>query len=284
MKKRNTGLIFPTGTYQAPAFFWRGGDEFKEQEHLQADYIQAKKENSKARRELEEVKKEYEQVNELLSNRDKQACVLASALGGVSQITEQNSKLNRQIADLTLEISEIEEKITEASQRAQPSYIAQLEKERSTSYIAVERLSHELDTIEREMNNMSQEYYTLLTSDEWLDANAINAQHQIISKEKSKVRQEVNKSFEEQNYAKENKKEQTVRVRSEGNEHLMQLTDLSQKRDAFEINLYKAQHERFMAQTYGKIVISYKLEIISQLNEALSDLGLEEINVDDITA
>ena len=281
-KRRSTNLVFPPGTYQTPQFFWRGGDEFKEREHLQADYLQAKKEHTKAKRELEETKKEYEQVNELLSNRDKQACALASALGGGSQTTEENSKLNKQIAKLTLEISDIEDKISEASQRTQPVYISQLEKERATSYIAVEKLSHESDTLKREIDDMTQEFYALLTSQEWLDANNINAQHQIISREKAKMRQEVNRLFEEQNYAKENKKEQALRVRTDGNQHLMQLSDLSKKRDNLQNKLAKVQHERFMAQTYRRIMISSKLDIISQLNNALAELGLEQVNVEEL--
>ena len=310
MSRRHLGLMFPPGTCQTPNFYWRGGDLYKEPEHLQSDYMNAKNEHSKAKKELDEVKKEYEQVSEMFASKDKQAVALASSLGGDSKTTKENAELNKQIAQLTLDISEIEEKITEASNRAMPSYIAQLERERSSTYLSVERLSHDLEKMEKEINEINNEYYSLLTSDEWLEANKNYANYHIISRERSKLRQDIKNSFEEQNYAKEDKqvvivnnddsissaktrstkektiislkKNQTMRVRSSENEHLQIISELAGKRNELQNKIYNAQHNRYMAQTYKRIMISTKLDIISQLNKALADLGQEEVNVDEL--
>lgn len=281
MTRRHCGLIFPPGTYQAPQFYWRGGDEFKEAEHLQSDYLQTKREHSKVKKELEEIQNEYREVNEALTNREEQAVALASSLGGASATTGENSRLNKEIAKLTVEISDIEEKITEASERTQPVYLAQLERERSQIYVAVERLTHDLESTQKEIHDLNQEYYSLLTSDEWMDANMINSQYQIINRERLKLRSEVNKHFEDQNYAKESKPDTSNRTKKSisSTANVAELLDQS---EIYQNQLNSASHNRFMAQTTRKVLVATKLDIIAQLNTILSDLNLEEVNIDEL--
>lgn len=280
MSRRHTGLIFPPGTFQTPKFYWRGGDEFKEQEQLQNEYNHAKQEHSQIKRELQELQSKYDQAKADLAYKDDQACSLASALGSNSATTGENAKLNKEIQQLTQEISEIEAKITQAALRAQPSYIASLEKEKSALYVTVEQQQHDADTTTRAINNLSQEFFSIITSQEWRESYLLISENQIKTKERSKIRQEVNKLFENQNYGQEIKNEATVRVRPGANQHLQELSNLIDERDALQAKLYTANHNRYMAQTTRNILIAQKLEILSQLNNALEELDLEKNDID----
>lgn len=279
MSRRHCGLIFPPGTFQAPKFYWRGGDEFKEQEMLQAEYKQAKLEHSTVKRELEDLETKYNQAKTDLAYKDDQAVSLASALGGSSSSTGENTKLNKEIQQLTQELNEIEQKISVTLQRSQPVYMAQLEKEKSQIYVNVEQQSHDTDTTTRDIQKLSKEYFDLITSDNWLNSYEIISDHQIKAKERSKVRQEVNKLFENQNYGQEIKNEGTVRVRTTSNQHLDQLSKLIDQRDTLQNQLYHANHSRYMTQTTRNILVNSKLEILNNLNAALEELGLETNDV-----
>ena len=309
MSRRHPSLMFPPGTCQQPKFYWRGGDEFKEQENIQKDYFLAKKEHSQAKKEFQYVQKEYEQVSQTLQSKDKQAVALASSLGGESSNTEENSKLNKQIDELTKKIRRIEEKINDATEISQPMYISQLVREKSELYVSVEKLSHEIETMEREIKSKNSEYYKCLTGDELSKFNFFIAHHHFLAKERTRIRSEVNKSFEDQNYAKVDK-DQTLRIRidderminqglekdkgqqkekemtkvlQEETERRRLLQDALEKRKILQKKLEKAQLDKQMRDVDKNALITSKLNTIEQLNSVLSELELEEINVEELT-
>lgn len=276
---RRTSCVYPPGTYQTPQFFWRGGDVYKEAEHLQGEYIQAKTDYIKAKKELDEVTKEYQAVSEQFDNKEGQAVALASALGGVSSATEENAKLQKEIARLSIEINEIEQKITEAKQRSNPTYIGQLEKERATTYVSVERMQHSCDQTDKEIEEMKRELYEILTSDKWREACQINAEHNIVLREQKKLKSDVNKAFEEQNYATK-QTDGTIRVRTVDNPQLQALTGLISQRDDLQNKLFAATHDRCMAQIYRRVILSSKLDQIEQLNDVLKELNMDDDVID----
>lgn len=281
MTRRAGSLLYPPGTYQVPHFYWRGGNEFKEAEHLEQNYYNVKKEHSKVKKQLEKVQNEYNEVRESLNYKEDQAVAIASALGGQSSTTEENSRLKSEISQVNHEINEIEEKISEAFQKTQQSHISQLEKERSQLYVAVERLVHDLEATRNEIDDLNMHYYDLLTSEAWREFNLVAAHHQITMREKNKIRSEVNRLFEEQNFAKENAKQDSpIRIRPSSNPTLASLSELIDQKDSLQNQLYNAAHNRFMAQTTRKVLIASKIDMLAQLNTILHDLGIEEVDIE----
>ena len=64
MQRRCVPFLFPPGTCKHTNFYWRGGDEYKEKEKIEFDYIQAKNERDKVKKELGDLEKEYEQITQ----------------------------------------------------------------------------------------------------------------------------------------------------------------------------------------------------------------------------
>lgn len=278
MSKPRGTLLYPKGTYRAQSFFWRGSDEFKETEHIQKTCATAKDDLTRVRQELEEARKEFFDVEKELNDKEKQAVTLAQSLGSSSSTTAEHAKLRRQIAELTLEIEEIQKKLSDVKAHAQPSTILQLEKERMSYFVCVENLNLNIKQTQEQIREKQLELYELLASEKWRAATNTSIEHQITMRICENVKGSVKSAFEKQNFG-DSKLQPTMKkvVNPTDNQALLELL---QNRTELEYQCQQIEHQRCSAQIRRRVVAACLLEDLQRLDMALRSLGEEGIDIE----
>jgi hypothetical protein len=79
MANPRTALLFPRGTYKAPPFFFRGGDELKEREHIQNEYATLQSQLLIAKKSLESTRQEFHEVQLAFTEKEGQTAKIAAS-------------------------------------------------------------------------------------------------------------------------------------------------------------------------------------------------------------
>ncbi|KAK8887210.1 hypothetical protein M9Y10_038248 [Tritrichomonas musculus] len=316
--KKARSLLYPKGTYQTPPFFFRGGDEFKENEHLQSEYSAAKNDLKRAKKELLEARSEYEKVKSILDDKEGRAVALAETLGGTNTITTENAQYRRQIADLAVEIDELRYKISEARTHASISTIAAIDRERSSYFLTIENLQVKLQELKNNTQEKKLRLYEIFASPEWHERSRITCEFEITYRFHEYLQKFCKSSFEQQNFGdsntqaplkrtfdqsffttsslldnsstatsmkstmnKDNFNLQQQQIASQQNA-LQDLQQLINQRMQLDIQCQEIMRERYATQIRRRVSIASLLNDIEKLDYALQDLGEEEIGVDDL--
>jgi chromosome segregation ATPase len=272
MTHPRTALLFPRGTCKTPAFFWRGGDEFKEREHLQDELTVAKRDLTRVKQQLEKARKEFEQVQQLLNDRDGQASTLADSLTRGQSSTAEHSLLRRRVAELTIEIENIQNRISEARQHSQPRAIGRLEQERADLFWQIESREHQIWETRERIRSAQFEYFGKLSSEGWRKASDAAREYQIADRIQEQLKAFVKKAFEEQNFG-DSSAQPPLRAVVEANRDLQPLQMLLHRRMALEVQLDDAKFQRCCAQIRRRVTIATLLDDIARLDSALRALG-----------
>lgn len=316
--KNARSLLYPKGTYQTPSFFFRGGDEFKENEHLQSEYIAAKNDLKRAKKELLEARSEYEKVKSILDDKEGRAVALAESLGGSNTITTENVQYRRQIADLAVEIDELRYKINEARSHASIGTIAAIDRERSSYFLTIENLQVQIQELKNTAQEKKLRLYEIFASPEWHERTRITSEFEITYRFHEYLKKFCKSSFEQQNFgdsssqqplkrtfdqsffsptsAKENSSpvssmkstinkdgltQQQQQITSQQN-LFQELQQLINQRMQLDLQCQEIMRQRYETQIRRRVSIASLLNDIEKLDYALQDLGEEEIGINDL--
>ncbi|OHT15255.1 hypothetical protein TRFO_14297 [Tritrichomonas foetus] len=279
MKKGRT-CLYPKGTYQTPSFFFRGGDEYKENEHLQSEYFAAKNECKRAKKELDEARAEYEKVKAILDDKEGHAVALAESLGGNNAVTTEHANLRKKIAELTVDIEDINHSILEAKSHASPSTVAAMDRERSSYFLTIENLQLKLEQMEKSTQNRQNKLFEIISSPEWHEAIQISCEHQIQFRINENLRLRIKNAFEQQNYGDSSQQPPLKRVID--NSNYPELHQLLQRRHQLQIQCQEMVQERTFAQIRRRVSIATMLDELAKLDDALVSLGEEGINLNEL--
>jgi len=131
MSNRIVAFLHPPGTYKSAPFFFRGDDTLKEPEFLENEKKEITFKYQTLLKELKQERKEYVEVQKELQQRDGYTIALSGALGDQSQLTESNSALRHELAELTTRIEGIERGINRYKSLQHPAMISNLTKEKA---------------------------------------------------------------------------------------------------------------------------------------------------------
>lgn len=313
--KKARSLLYPKGTYQTPSFFFRGGDEFKENEHLQIEYDAAKNDLKRAKKELLEARSEYEKVKAILDDKEGRAVALAESLGGSNTITTENVQYRRQIADLAVEIDELQHKIAEARLHASIGTIAAIDRERSSYFLTIENLQVKIQELKNNAQEKKLRLYEIFSSPEWHERTRIACEFEITYRFHEYLKKFCKSSFEQQNFGDSNtqpplkrtfdqkffsptstkdnpstvssmkstigKDGLTQQINSQQN-LFQELQQLLNQKMQLDVQCQEIMRQRYATQIRRRVSIASLLNDIEKLDYALQDLGEEEIGVNDL--
>lgn len=314
--KKARSLLYPKGTYQTPSFFFRGGDEFKENEHLQSEYIAAKNDLKRAKKELLEARTEYEKVKSILDDKEGRAVALAESLGGSNTITSENVQYRRQIADLAVEIDDLQYCISEARLHSSIGTIAAIDRERSSYFLNIENLQVQIQKLKNNTQEKKLRLYEIFASPEWHERTRIASEFEITYRFHEYLKKFCKSSFEQQNFgdsgsqpplkrtfdqnffsptsAKESSLATTSVKSSVNKDNLTQqqiasqqnlfqeLQQLINQKMMLDVQCQEIMRQRYATQIKRRVSIASLLNDIEKLDYALQDLGEEEIGINDL--
>lgn len=284
MNRVRTSLLYPHGTYQQQSFFWRGDDEFKEVETIQNQHTQAKSELSRAKHELEAARAEYNNVLAVYENKEQHAVALAQSLGNESSTTSESANLRRRIAELTLDIEDLEHRIEDAKIHSLPSTIEQLDREKSQLFLSVEKLRSKYEETQQKILKQQIDLFSILVSQDWREAITTSAEHQIAFRIKQQLSNSVQCAFEKQNFPNfpVTQKKQTPTNSQKDTKEAKDLQILLQKRSQLVQQCNEAAYKRNCAQIRRRVIIASMLDDLQRLDSALKSLGKEGLNIDQL--
>ena len=268
-------LLYPKGTYQTPSFVWRSCDETDHD----SEYSLAQSDLKKAKEAMEKARKEFEMVQKAYNDKEKRIVELAESLGGNSSSTAEHMRLRKGIAELTIELEDIEMKLNETQKNSSPGAILQLEQEKMTYFVCIQNLKQQIEETEKRIKQQQRELFEILVSDEWRDATAIATEHQITMRIKENMDRNVTTAFQEQNFDSKNQTPKKKIIET-NKPDFQKLQSLLAKRALLKQEYQKAQHERCCAQIRRKVTLACMLDELQRLDATLKSLGDEGIDVE----
>jgi hypothetical protein len=280
MDAKRPSLLFPRGTWQTPIFFWRGGDVFKEAEHLQSELVTAQTNLDLAKVELEEARAEFHNVQLLLNNKEGQAIAIAESFGASSSSTAEHASLRRRVAELTLDMEDLDHKIGDAIRHGHPTCLAQLERERSAHFLEIANLDRQIHGIAQRIRQCKLNQIELLVSDDFHRASIVTVEHEIGVRIHEFLRSQTHQAFEAQNCT-ETPRVPVIPVDTTSTDARKLQLLLNQRMD-LEADYLIAHQQRAFAQIRRRVIISALLDDIALLDAALQAIGQESLNVEQL--
>lgn len=287
---KSRSLLYPKGTYQTPSFFFRGGDEFKENERLQSEYIAAKNDLKRAKKELSDAKIEYNKVKNIFDDKEGRAVALAESLGGENVITTENAQYRKQIAELAVEINDLRRQLNEIQSHSSIATINSIEYERSSYFLTIENLQVQLNDMENNTKTCQNRLFKLYSSPEWRKRSITYSNYEIEYRYNEFLKKNSKSSFEQQNFGDSEdrtpmKKNFDTFLAAESIKHpelVQKLQSLMSQRTALDMKYQSVVRERYLSQIKRKVQIAAFLDDIEKLDWALIELGEEAIGIDDL--
>ena len=273
-----TALIYPRGTYKAQTFYFRGDDIHKEPEFLDNELRSVKIEYEAIKSELEEEKKEYQKVSAELAKREGYTVTLASALGDESHQTEENAKLRQEILDLTQQIDEVDEAISQAKSQQHPGLLGQLQKERAYYNAEIEDLRIGIFTGIDNIRSEKEEIARIVTSDQYTSANLVKSDRVAFQKFYSMMRSEMDKLFADFS----GKQAGAAKSRQPSAKLPPEFQYLCQKRQDALLEKDEATRQKLFTQVRTKLTAQILIDQIETMNQTLIALGGEPIDTNQI--
>lgn len=145
LSRKTPALIFPKGTYRTKPFYFRGQDEYQEQEHHALEYNNLLVEFQSKEAELLVAKQDFSNAESDLQKSQFLVNQMAGNQGEEGELTLQHSYLLQNIQNLEYDIQETEEKIQELSLMNKPNEFERIENERTILFREIEEFIRRLN-------------------------------------------------------------------------------------------------------------------------------------------
>lgn len=279
---RPVGLAYPKGTYKVVPFYWRGDDPLKEQEALLQEYRLTLKEFRKKEAELRATKQEFEQIQEELNSYDRYAIQIANDLGENSSSTPQNAQLRKEISDLQGEIKKVENQIKYYKFWTAPIELTKLTTEDTSLWPEIETQMQSLEKSSQNINSLKLQISKNIITEQYLYSSnaitetrvALHCKHWLSSKLQT-LRNSMNQSKSCKNGVRLTAAKSLIHTNPEINE-------IDDVYSSVKLQLEEVKLSKELAFYHRKQSIQSYFQIVQELNDALSMLGEEIVDLEEI--
>lgn len=274
--------IYPKGTYRKKVFYSRGDDIY-----LEPEWTEKEKRNLQAKykvicKDYYDLKQEYKEIENQLNDVDKCTIQIAERIGDESNSTTENAELRQQIKDLSKKVDNIHQEIESIQNTITPTSISYLLKELALFMPEYETNEVERNILEENIGNFEHALCELTACDEYHHSVLADAEYRISIQCRSNMKQHLqstHKSIDGSPSAQNSVLTSSINALSQQKSDIMVLFDelIEQKLNKDEIDLQKE-----LAATHKRMMIKTAVEEIEELNDLLSILGEEIVDINEV--
>lgn len=129
----------PPSQHQMPMFYWRGGNELKEKEYLEAEYYKLLLDKAKAEEDLKLSEEELTKVKNTLVEREGYTNALASFLDSDTAGATEEIRLKKELEEIKKKTEEADIELQKYTSQAQPAVASSLQKEKAFYLLETQR-------------------------------------------------------------------------------------------------------------------------------------------------
>lgn len=279
---RPVGLAYPKGTYRVVPFYWRGDDPLTEQENLMSEYRRVQKDFRLKEQELSAVQKEYDKCCEELDSYDKYALQIANDLGQNSISTTQNAEIRKDISDIQNQIQEIESKIATVKFWITPIELTKLSTEDTTLWPEIESQMRNIDKSATNIDSLKKEISEKIISEKYLYSVATSTEARVASHCRHWLSSQLQKLLNSMNQAKSCKNGVRLTATNELIHSNSEISNLFDQYSSIKLELEEARLTKQLAAFHRKTVVKSSYQTVQELNDVLSMLGSEVIDLHEV--
>ncbi|KAK8893734.1 hypothetical protein M9Y10_022163 [Tritrichomonas musculus] len=258
--------------YAKAEFYWRGGDVLREREYIADEYKKALAEYRRAELEYKQVERECSDASQILNEREKYTSALANFLDADAEGGQNEAYQKKRLTELENQIREAEAELNEVRSVHHPAIASGLQKEKAYLLIEIQRNAKAIDLADENQENNKRQLAACMISNKYTQATKLEGQLQDLTSKKNFLRNLVNKSKKEFDITKPCTTSQTKEARLE-RAALMPQVDLDL------IAARGAEKKQRRPKKWDNR-LSRMLDELDELNDRLTDFGLEDEVVD----
>lgn len=258
--------------YAKAEFYWRGGDVLREREYIADEYKKALAEYRRAELEYKQVERECSDASQILNEREKYTSALANFLDADAEGGQNEAYQKKRLTELENQIREAEAELNEVRSVHHPAVASGLQKEKAYLLIEIQRNAKAIDLADENQENNKRQLAACMISNKYTQATKLEGQLQDLTSKKNFLRNLVNKSKKEFDITKPCTTSQTKEARLE-RAALMPQVDLDL------IAARGAEKKQRRPKKWDNR-LSRMLDELDELNDRLTDFGLEDEVVD----
>lgn len=275
-------LAYPKGTYKAPALYFRGGDNYSEQETLISEKLQVLEEYKKTKRELDVIQAEHDKVYNSLDRTERYAVQVAENLGTESNMTKENANIRNDIKDHQAELAYLEDQIEYIKKRINPTELHQFYQGTSELIPEIETLNNEIRISTNNINDLQYNMAKSITSKEFAFAINTSIEQRVAQQCRNRIYHRLQSLRNQLNEAPSGNNGK----RSAASQPLihadMEVNDLLEIRNEAYFELEEHEIQKKLADLHRRNSIKANFIVIQEMNEVLSFLGGEPIDLSQV--
>lgn len=265
--------------YRKPEFYWRGGDGVREQERIIEDYSRLLLIKRKSSEELKNLQNEVNESQTMLKERESYTTALADFLENDTNASNKESELKKEIKETEKRISELENELEGYTKYLAPNVLGSLQKENAYFLLEIQRMNKSYQNTLSRSDNYRNKLAEIVSSTRYRKAKDLEFKLKLKQTKKNELRKKVS------NAKMENDSRSPPKT-------LIQTADGKEERKVLSKGISASL---FVEQTEAKLEshpkkynsqIEYRLQLIEELNDRMSDVGFEDgiVNVEELRA
>lgn len=244
----------------------------KEKEYLTDEYRKALTDFRKAEFELKSLEVEFQQAQETLREREEYTSALANYLDSDAEGGQKESDYKKRLAELEEEIRQAELELQEVKAVHHPAVASGLQKEKAYLLIENQRAAKAIDLANEQGDNTKKQLAACMASNKYRNAKELEGKQAELVKKRSYLRGQVNQIKKEFDDTKPVSLPQSKESR-EARSSMLPMVDIQEK-----LNREKEKKQRRPKKWDARI--ARMIDDIEELNERLTDIGLQDEVVD----
>ncbi|KAH0794202.1 Psp-related protein [Histomonas meleagridis] len=247
-------------------FFWRGGDPLREQEYLIEEYKKALAEFRQSEAQLKAAKKDVNDAQDVLNEREGYAIALASYLEQDTTYSRKERELRAELSDLESEIEKKDRELRVIKSIHNPATSSALVKENATYMIEIQRGNQTIENYRSQQDEYKRQMAACTVNNRYRHALELEYERDRTQNKKIHLHKIVNSTKNEFEEQKIIKILQDPDSRIERNA-LQRLVPLEVEIALLEekLNLHPTKHDNYL---------SLLIDQIEELNSRMEEIGL----------
>lgn len=261
----------PPSQFQQSKFYFRGGDVLHEQEYLISQYKQALADYRVAETQLKIITNQVEDAREVLNDQEGYTNALASFLEADTESSKREAELKKKLVQLEKEIDELNDEMTLVRAQQNQAALAVLQKEKAYYMIEIQRGRRSIESYNEQNDNSIRQTAACTINKKYRDALLFEYHLTRTQQKKSYLKQLVNSSKREFDSIR------PMVILNDPESRTWRSDLLANIKPRIALMREKEREERREAK--HKAYIDSLIKQIEELNERMTDLGMDEENL-----
>lgn len=263
----------PPSQHQMPIFYWRGGNELKEKEYLEAEYSKLFLDRAKAEDDLKSAEEELARARSTLMEREGYSNALASFMDSDTQGATEEIQLKKELEELQNKTEEADLELQKYTSQAQPAVTASLQKEKAYYLLEKQRYQKSYLNALSTGDQCRNQAALIVTSNRYRRAVDLEFQYDKALKKRNYLRQRVIQAKNEIDSMTPSRNPLNTK---EAKDQRKTLTNGIETKLAIQISEEKLQRHPIKYKAH----LDFLLHRIEELNYRMKDIGYTDGIVD----